>query len=198
MSSAILLSGGLDSAALAYWKRPQVAITIDYGQIAAAGELRAAGQIARCMRLRHLVLSVPVGRLGTGVMGGRPVRAYAPTPEWWPFRNQLLITIAAMKAVQLGIKRLLIGSVSSDRQHSDGTRRFITAIQKVTRLQEGRLAVEAPAIRLTTAQLLKRSGITPEIVAWTHSCHRAEYACGDCRGCRKRREMLRAVDFPLY
>jgi len=29
---AILLSGGLDSIALAYWLRPQIAVTIDYGQ----------------------------------------------------------------------------------------------------------------------------------------------------------------------
>ncbi len=30
--TAILLSGGMDSIALAYWKRPELAITINYGQ----------------------------------------------------------------------------------------------------------------------------------------------------------------------
>ena len=30
MSAALLLSGGMDSIALAYWRKPSIAITIDY------------------------------------------------------------------------------------------------------------------------------------------------------------------------
>lgn len=40
--TAILLSGGMDSIALAYWKRPEIAITIDYGQKPAAAEVVAS------------------------------------------------------------------------------------------------------------------------------------------------------------
>jgi 7-cyano-7-deazaguanine synthase len=42
MDTGLLLSGGMDSVALAYWLRPDVAFTIDYGQLSAEGELRSA------------------------------------------------------------------------------------------------------------------------------------------------------------
>ena len=32
----LLLSGGMDSISIAWWKRPDVAISVDYGQRAAA------------------------------------------------------------------------------------------------------------------------------------------------------------------
>ena len=31
MTTGLLLSGGIDSSALAFWKRPQVCFTVDYG-----------------------------------------------------------------------------------------------------------------------------------------------------------------------
>jgi 7-cyano-7-deazaguanine synthase len=39
---AVLLSGGMDSIALACWQRPEFAITVDYGQRAAATEVAVA------------------------------------------------------------------------------------------------------------------------------------------------------------
>ena len=43
----MLLSGGMDSIAVAYWRRPSLAITIDYGQVPAAGELRSLWRKSR-------------------------------------------------------------------------------------------------------------------------------------------------------
>lgn len=51
---AILLSGGMDSIALAYWLRPEVAITLDYGQKAAEAEIAAAARVAQLLRIRAL------------------------------------------------------------------------------------------------------------------------------------------------
>ena len=45
---ALLLSGGMDSIALAFWKRPEIAITIDYGQRAAEA-LPSDWGIAECL-----------------------------------------------------------------------------------------------------------------------------------------------------
>lgn len=39
---ALLLSGGLDSTAIAAWQRPDVCVTVDYGQRPARGELAAS------------------------------------------------------------------------------------------------------------------------------------------------------------
>ena len=43
-------------------------------------------------------------------MAGSAALALAPVPKWWPFRNQVLLTVAAMKAASLGVEQLPIGS----------------------------------------------------------------------------------------
>jgi 7-cyano-7-deazaguanine synthase len=49
MAKAILLSGGIDSIALAYWQRPDIAITIDYGQAPAQAEINASTAVASAL-----------------------------------------------------------------------------------------------------------------------------------------------------
>jgi 7-cyano-7-deazaguanine synthase len=45
--TALLLSSGMDSLCLAWWKRPNVAITLDYGQLPAQAEIAASSEICR-------------------------------------------------------------------------------------------------------------------------------------------------------
>ena len=63
---AILLSGGMDSIALAYWLRPEIAITLDYGQRAAEAEIKAAAKVAGALGIEHSVISVDCSALGSG------------------------------------------------------------------------------------------------------------------------------------
>jgi 7-cyano-7-deazaguanine synthase len=110
----------------------------------------------------------------------------APASEWWPFRTQFLVTIAAMRAIAFGIDRLLVGSVKSDSFHVDGKSEFYERIDALLAMQEGNMRVQVPAIHLTSVELVQASGIKPSLLGWTHSCHKAEYSCGFCRGCSKR------------
>jgi 7-cyano-7-deazaguanine synthase len=182
LTSGILLSGGMDSTALAYWKRPRVAFTIDYGQVSAEGEIRAARKISEELGLDHEVIRVDCRRLGSGdLAGGRP-NPIAPVPEWWPFRNQLLVTLAAMRAISLGVTELLCGSVKSDGSHADGRPHFYRQISELVSMQEGGISVAAPAILMTSVDLIRASGIDRDVLYWTHSCHKAAFACGKCRG----------------
>lgn len=198
MSTALLLSGGMDSIAVAYWRRPAVAITIDYGQRPAAAEIRAAQAVAVILELEHHIVRADLSSLGSGDMAGSAALAMASVPEWWPFRNQALITLAAMKSVAIGVERLLIGTLKTDGQHADGRPAFISAMNDVMRLQEGTIALEAPALNLTAVELVQRSSVPMDILAWAHSCHVAEYACGVCRGCRKHYETLQALGVDPY
>ena len=52
-------------------------------------------------------------------------------------------------------------------------------------LQEGGITVTAPAISMTAVDLVRMSGIPREVLAWAHSCHISDFACGQCRGCVK-------------
>lgn len=194
----LLLSGGMDSIALAYWKRPGLAITVDYGQAAAQAELAAAAQVASELGIRHETITVDCSSLGSGDMAGKTALGIAPAPEWWPFRNQLLLTLAGMRSVALGVTELMVGSVASDGIHADGRPDFYAAADSLMRLQEGGIRVTAPAIHLTTAGLVRLAGVLPPLMAWAHSCHVGPLACGSCRGCVKHFEVTEQLTGDAY
>lgn len=198
MKTGILLSGGIDSIALAWWKSPEIAYTVDYGQRSANGEVRAAGAVCSTMDIVHRVLRVDCSSLGSGDLAGREPNSLAPSSEWWPFRNQLLLTLAAMAAVQDGVNRLLFGAVKSDSFHQDGSADFFRQIGCLVSLQEGGIAIEAPALAMTSAELVRASGIKPSVLSWAHSCHKSDFACGNCRGCEKHRLVMMELGHGAY
>jgi 7-cyano-7-deazaguanine synthase len=57
MKTGLLLSGGMDSIAIAYWKRPDVAFTIDYGQLSARGEIYASESVCQSLEIPHQVIT---------------------------------------------------------------------------------------------------------------------------------------------
>lgn len=175
----------MDSLAIAWWKRPQLAITIDYGQKAAEAEILASKTICGQLGIEHSIIQVDCSSLGSGDMANTSPDSVAPTTDWWPYRNQLLVTLAAMCAISKGVGTLLIGTVSSDESHLDGTLDFIKRMDDLVSYQEGGLRIEAPAIGVSTPELIRMSGVPSEFLAWAHSCHKANIACGNCRGCNK-------------
>lgn len=186
LRTILLLSGGIDSSCIAHWMKPALGLTVDYGQRPAEGEIRAARQICTELGIAHEVLRVPVPTLGVGDMSpSGSMSPMAPTPEWWPFRNQLLITLAAARAATLGFDRVVIGTVRGDEAHKDGTPLFIERMREILSLQECSIALEAPALALTTLELIEASETPLELLGWTHSCHVADHACGTCRGCER-------------
>jgi len=198
MRTALLLSGGMDSVAIAYWLRPEVGITVAYGQRAAQAEVRAAAEVCKALDIEHHVIEADLSALGSGDLAGIAPATLAPVSEWWPFRNQMLVTLAAMKAVTLDVNKLLLGSLRTDGAHADGKLEFVTTMSAVLRCQEGEMTLEAPAIKLNGAELIKISGVPTALLAWAHSCHVANEACGMCRGCRKHYETLQELGFDPY
>lgn len=193
MKTALLLSGGMDSLCIAWWKRPDVAITIDYGQLPAQAEIQASEAICKALDIEHHVIRVDCRALGSGDMAGALADVNAPASDWWPYRNQLLATLAAMKAISLGVTHLLLGTVQSDCSHKDGTPGFVDALSALLSMQEGAMTVGSPAISLSTAQLVRLSGVPESQLAWAHSCHKSNVACGNCRGCNKYFETLQEL-----
>jgi 7-cyano-7-deazaguanine synthase len=195
---ALLLSGGIDSIALAFWQRPKMAITIDYGQRAATGEITAAMHVASVLGIQHFVIATDCASLGSGDMAGTVPLANAPVSEWWPYRNQLLVTLGGMKAISSGANELMLGSVAADSSHIDGTEQFYEALDRLMSLQEGGLRVTAPALAMTTTALVRHSGIGRDLISWSHSCHTSTFACGDCRGCYKHQQVMEELYGDAY
>lgn len=180
----LLFSGGLDSSALAFWKRPDVCLTVDYGQRPARGEIAAAAAICGELGLKHETLSIDMRVLGSGSLAGGPSSSLAHAEEWWPYRNQMLITLAGMRFVSEGLKEIMIGAVRTD-VHADGKAPFLRGIDRLMCLQEGAVSVTAPARSVHPYKLLTMSGFPHSLLGLTFSCHVMEYPCGRCRGCAK-------------
>lgn len=191
------MSGGLDSAAVAYAEAPDFALFVDYGQVPASGEREAARAIALLQGIELVEISVDCSALGSGSLAGLEAHKLAPVVEWWPFRNQLVITLAATKAIYLGVQELLLGTVRSDSTHADGTERFVVLMRDVLASQEGGIGLRAPAIHLTTEELVRRSKIPASHARVTHSCHRSPWACGICGGCLKRQAVLPSLGITI-
>lgn len=186
LKTGLLLSGGMDSISIAWWKRPQWAVTIDYGQKAAAAEKLSAVQICKELGIEHEIITVDCSVLGSGDMAHTAPDAHATTSDWWPYRNQLLITLACMRAISREVQTLYIGTVKSDGgSHRDGTPGFVSRMDGLLAYQEGVLHIVAPAIEYTTVELVRMAAVPSGLLAWAHSCHKAEIACGNCRGCNK-------------
>ena len=193
MSELLLLSGGIDSIAIAAWLRPTCCLTVDYGQRPATAEIESAKEVCRRLELPHEVIQVPINELGSGALAGRPVSEFSSHEEFWPFRNQFLLTLAAMYAMPRSLRTVLIGTVRNDNRHADGSIAFLKQIADLVALQEGGIAIIAPAIHLDTVELVKVSNVDPSVLGWAHSCHTSHTGCGHCPGCNKHSETMKVL-----
>lgn len=195
MKKCLLLSGGIDSFCLAYLEKPDIAITIDYGQLAAEAEIKSSAFICKKLGISHEIIKVDCSQLGMGDLSNNPMSNYNQFSDWWPFRNQLLITLCAMKAIQLNITEIMIASVANDSSHIDGSSIFIECIDKLISIQEGGIRITAPVNHLTTVELIEASKVNLDLLrSWSYSCHKANYPCGKCRGCYKHYESLELAE----
>jgi 7-cyano-7-deazaguanine synthase len=185
----LLFSGGLDSSALAFWKRPDVCLTVDYGQRPARGEIAAATAICNELGLRHELLTIDLRALGSGSLAGTEPSEFGQAEEFWPYRNQMLITMAGMRFLPQGLKEIMIGAVRTD-VHADGKAPFLRGIDRLMSMQEGAVAVTAPGRALHPRKLLEISQFPHSLLGLTFSCHVMEYACGRCRGCEKQLDTI--------
>lgn len=139
-------------------------------------------------------LKADCSAVGSGLMCNGASAAVAPAEEWWPFRNQLLVTLAAAWGTRHDVSEIMLGSVKSDGERQiDGSRAFYQTLDQLISMQEGKINVVTPAIELTSIDLIRESGLDGKILGWTHSCHTSEWACGTCPGCRRHEEIISAV-----
>ena len=187
---ALLLSGGMDSSSIAYVVRPQYAININYGQRAAVAERTAARAVCSTLNIELVEVDIDCSVLGSGDLNGTDALTIGSESDWWPYRNQLILTLAAAKAVGIGCDELLIGTVASDGHHKDGTVEFVRLMNELLIFQEGSLKLSAPAITCDAVSYIEQNEVPLEILALTHSCHKANLPCCQCRGCYKHQNSM--------
>lgn len=185
VKKAILLSGGVDSISLAFNLKPEIAYTIDYGQNVAEREIYVSKYISNQLGIVHKVLRVDCKDLGSGTLAKSEKLELSPSEEWWPFRNQLLITLASMQAIKDSVSEIYLASVKSDNFHSDGTKEFYNLVNNLSNYQEGKINILCPTLDLFSHELIQTYNVPHELISIAHSCHISNHSCGKCSGCIK-------------
>lgn len=192
----LLLSGGVDSSALAAILKPRITLFVDYGQRPVNAERQAARAVSLALGTNHLEVVLDLRPFGSGLLLDDLTVSSSPSPEWWPFRNQFLATAGAALALKHGASAVVLASVLGDGdRHADGTADFFRMMDDLTRLQEGGVRIIAPALKTSTEDLVHESGLREDVLGWTVSCHRSDYACHNCPGCFKRDRVMTSLGF---
>lgn len=207
--SLIVLSGGMDSVSLLYVRRETIAlaVTFDYGSNHAGREIAMARENCRRLGIEHLV--IPLNFMSeyfkSALLEGAdaiPDADYATenmTATVVPFRNGIMLSIAAGIAESRGLKRVLIANHSGDHAiYPDCRPGFIIAMSEATRrgTYPG-IVVDAPFTNLTKAEIARQGSAAGVDFALTYSCYKGgEHHCGKCATCRERRQAFVDAGLP--
>jgi len=117
-----------------------------------------------------------------------------------PFRNGILLAIAASWAEVLGAKKIFLGAVMQDSSgYPDCRPEFMLAMNQAISAgtkPNTQIEIETPLIHLTKKQIVEQGRILNTPFELTYSCYQHnDFACGACESCVLRlRAFLQAGD----
>jgi 7-cyano-7-deazaguanine synthase len=176
---AILLSGGMDSAACAHYlqKKGQLVhgIFIDYGQKAALPELNAAERLSTVLGISLSTIQVKTPQsFGAGEISGR---------------NAFLVFCGLLVAGgREGLDAIALG-IHAGTPYYDCSPAFLEIIGRlVAEYTDGRTRVAAPFIDWTKQEIFEYCTDVGIPIDVSYSCESGETPpCGSCLSCRDRR-----------
>ncbi|WP_417446047.1 7-cyano-7-deazaguanine synthase QueC [Kangiella sp.] len=213
--AVVLLSGGLDSTtALAIAKSQGYdcyAMSFNYGQRSLA-ELKAAKKVAQLMDAKeHIIVNLDMSQIGGSALTDHSIDVPTEGLEegipvtYVPARNTVFLSIALGWAEVLKADHIFIGVNAVDYSgYPDCRPEFINAFETMANLAtkagvEGQnLAIEAPLIDLTKAQIIAEGMKLGVDYSPTVSCYKATddgKACGVCDSCRLRKQGFESQGF---
>lgn len=206
-SAVVLLSGGLDSATVLAIARSEGwrchALSVDYGQRHRV-ELEAAARVARALgAVEHRVVRVDLGTFGGSALTD-PAIAVPTAPSegipvtYVPARNTIMLALALAHAEVTASDAIFTGANAVDYPgYPDCRPEFLEAFERLANVATKRavegspIAILAPIIRMTKADIVRRGTALGVDFSLTVSCYNADArgrACGRCDSCRFRRE----------
>lgn len=215
--SILLLSGGMDSnvvlAMLVARGRRPLCLTFSYGQtltkeiVIASENAERAGCPAHVVELDMTWMAPNCVLLGDGHQipqgRSREVIAAAGTPSTYvPFRNGIMLSIAAAAAEGHGVTELFMGANGLDSgNYWDDTMSFASAMERA--IDEGTDPKWRPAVRFPLAEMSKAEaasigrGLGVEFHR-TWSCyHNGKKHCGACDSCVQRAAALGSIGLDI-
>jgi len=206
-NAVVLVSGGMDSAVTLAIAKAQgyvcYALSVEYGQ-RHSSELSAAQSVAARYAVAHKTVRVDLRSIGGSALTDDidvPEQGGEGIPVTYvPARNTIMLSIALGWAEVLGAQDIFCGVNAVDYSgYPDCRPEFIEAFERLANLatkagvEGAKLAVHAPLIRLSKADIVRRGRELGVDFSETVSCYQADAegrACGHCDACR-----LRALGF---
>jgi 7-cyano-7-deazaguanine synthase len=195
----IVLSGGPDSATVAYWAKAQgyqiYPITFKYGQIAVK-ETEAAQKIAQKLDSNTKIIDLSELKdifSGNTALVSReiPLTSEFSAPIIVPFRNAIFLSVAVAYAVTVGAAKIFYGAQASDEPfYPDCRREFYETFEKAARLGTcEQITIKAPFSGSKKSELIAEGTkfVVPFELTW--SCYLdGEKHCGKCESCVNRKK----------
>jgi 7-cyano-7-deazaguanine synthase len=204
--SLIIVSGGMDSVTMLYEYRERIglALTFDYGSNHADREISCAILHCRRLGIRHIIIpldfmhsyfkssllegadAIPEGHYSEENMLSTVV----------PFRNGIMLAIAAGIAETNGLSNVMIANPCGDHAiYPDCREEFISAMSEATEkgTYEG-IKVWAPYTNISKTDIALHGKALGIDYSETWSCYKGgDVHCGRCGTCVERREALAAA-----
>ena len=218
MSTAVLLSGGLDSAVLAADEGAAGEVQPIYVSVGLAWEAAERAIVARFLDraprgagIRPLVsLSVDMRDVYAAThwaMAGHPPAYHTPDEDvYLPGRNVILLGKAAVYCAAAAIDRLVIGTLAHN-PFPDATPEFRAAMALALSLGLDRaLRIDAPYAGTSKAEVIRRGAALGVPFELTLSCMnppesaistlQSAIHCGECSKCRERHDAFIEAGIP--
>ena len=202
--SIIIVSGGMDSVTLLYDFKDRIAlgISFDYGSNHNAKEIPFARWHCEQLGIEHITIdlafmpqyfkssllegadAIPEGHYADENMKSTVV----------PFRNGIMLSIAAGIAESRGLKYVMMANHGGDHTiYPDCRAEFVEAMSEATKAGTfPGIEILAPYTGITKADIARRGKELGIDYSKTWSCYKGEDVhCGKCGTCVERKEALR-------
>ena len=201
--SVIVVSGGMDSVTLLYEKKDEIAlgISFDYGSNHNHNELPLAALHCQRLGITHVV--IPLGFMyqyfkSSLLESGESIPDGSYDEENMkstvvPFRNGVMLAVAAGIAESNGLTKVLIANHGGDHTiYPDCRPEFIAAMDAAVEAGTfARVRVVAPYTNISKADIARRGRALGIDYAETWSCYKGGHVhCGTCGTCVERKEAL--------
>jgi len=205
----MVVSGGMDSTTMLYEyaHRIALAVTFNYGSNHNAREIECARYNCRKLGIELIVVDLPfIGKLfESSLLSGAdaiPEGNYDDSnmrSTVVPFRNGIMLAVAAGIAESRGLKRLMLANHGGDHAiYPDCRPGFVEAMSRA--ISEGtyeHLFISAPYTEITKADIARRGAELGIDYSHTYSCYKGGARhCGRCGTCTERREAFREAGIP--
>lgn len=205
----MVVSGGMDSTTMLheYASRIALAVTFNYGSNHNAREIECARYNCALLGIELVVVDMPfVGQLfESSLLSGAdaiPEGNYDDEnmrSTVVPFRNGIMLSVAAGLAESRGLKHLMMANHGGDHAiYPDCRRGFVNAMSRA--IAEGtyeHIDIIAPYTDITKTDIARRGAALGIDYSHTYSCYKGgERHCGRCGTCTERREAFAQAGVP--